>query len=196
MARRGRPPIDQASRRAALLLAAARACNRDGLDAVRMEDIGNAAGLSKIPLYRQFENKDALIEAMLEDAYQRMAGAIEHGAKIRPCLSGVLAAAREAPELFQVLLRTSRDHPRFGAKHQATVQMIADAVLAPLIAGGGTDSAFSRRSAEALAAMLHTATMTHVLQAPPKEDEVFLDWADDLATAWTQATHRVQAKAQ
>lgn len=50
----------------AILEAAAKVFARDGLDGAKLDDVAKAAGLSKAAIYLYFENKNALIMALLE----------------------------------------------------------------------------------------------------------------------------------
>ncbi len=66
MARR----TDPATRRRQILDAALRVFAQKGFHAARMEDIAQVAGLSKGAIYLYFENKEALIAAVLDDLYE------------------------------------------------------------------------------------------------------------------------------
>ncbi len=61
--------------RRAQILAAARACFLEGgYHATRVQQIARAAGLSKGAVYFHFENKRALLEALVEDEFARAQG--------------------------------------------------------------------------------------------------------------------------
>ena len=67
----------KARRRADLLAAAARLFAASGFDAVRLEDIGAACGISGPAVYRHFANKAAVLQEILESASRDLlAGAL------------------------------------------------------------------------------------------------------------------------
>lgn len=188
--RRGRPPIDAQARRDRLLRAAARMCNASGMDAVRMEDIGAAEGFSKIPLYRAFETKDALLDAMLGAARDMFAQALaDDGSSLKTALERLLAAIRAEPDMAVALLRTSCNHPRYGQYSSGAFALIASRLI-PLMPH--PTHGFARQTADALAIMLVVATLYQVHGAPPEQDAHFLTWALGMVTASNQLVASLQ----
>jgi AcrR family transcriptional regulator len=99
--------------RTRILQGARHAFARKGLSAT-MADVANAAGVSQGLAYRYFENKNALLLALIEQAVQGGRAAIEEilhdeacspGARLFDLISGVLESRRREPELFLLLRR-------------------------------------------------------------------------------------------
>jgi len=69
--RRGRPTADQAAAIDQAILSAARKLFfADGFDAVSMEGVATATGISKGTLYARHSSKEALLTAVIEDSIQ------------------------------------------------------------------------------------------------------------------------------
>ena len=115
-ARRTRLPRAQRVRQ--VLAAAARAFARSGYAATSMEDIAAEAGISKLMLYRDFDGKRELYEAVLEGLQRRLAELVgddpEGGASVRG-LAALVGVAREQPDAFVLLFRHAAREPAFAA---------------------------------------------------------------------------------
>ena len=70
-----------AEKRQRILDAARAVCERDGLEHARMSDIARLARVSKGTLYRFFENKDALLVAMVLETRDALARGLEEAAR-------------------------------------------------------------------------------------------------------------------
>ena len=115
-ARRTRLP--RAERVRQVLAAAARAFARSGFAATSMEDIAAEAGISKLMLYRDFDGKRELYEAVLEGLESRLAELVgddpEGGASVRG-LAALVGVAREQPDAIVQLYRHAAREPAFAA---------------------------------------------------------------------------------
>jgi AcrR family transcriptional regulator len=98
---------------ARILAGARQAFARKGLGAT-MADVAAAAGVSQGLAYRYFEDKNALMLALVEQAVGRGRGALQQisrdterspGERLSDLISGVLESRRREPELFLLLLR-------------------------------------------------------------------------------------------
>src|SRR6266542_4557272 len=69
---RGRRRMPRAERVQQVLAAAARAFARSGFAATSMDEIAAEAGISKLMIYRDFEGKRELYEAILESVSGRL----------------------------------------------------------------------------------------------------------------------------
>jgi AcrR family transcriptional regulator len=72
-----RKPADQSVNRADIILAAADVLQRNGYEATTMKDIAAAVHLTAASLYHHFENKDALLLAVLEAGLDLIIGKTE-----------------------------------------------------------------------------------------------------------------------
>lgn len=71
---RGRPsPTEVAEIDRRILDAAADAFGRFGFEAAQMEKVAKAAGITKVTLYRRFENKAALLQAVVAQLSRKLA---------------------------------------------------------------------------------------------------------------------------
>ncbi|MCB9525506.1 MAG: TetR/AcrR family transcriptional regulator [Myxococcales bacterium] len=78
--------------RRAQILAAARQCFLErGFHATKVERIARQAGLSKGAVYFHFENKRALLEALVEAEFTRAREAVDEAAQGAPLTGGVTA---------------------------------------------------------------------------------------------------------
>jgi AcrR family transcriptional regulator len=84
--------LAKASRRQALVEAAARLFAERGFDRVTLEDIGGAAGISGPAVYRHFAGKQAVLAAILLDASE---GLLEGGREVLEQAPDAGAALRE-----------------------------------------------------------------------------------------------------
>lgn len=91
-----RPNVSE-ERKAQILAAAAQVFVRDGLDAARMEDIAQQAGLSIGGVYWYFKGKEAVVQALLEGMFD---------ADLRG-LRGVVAAGGSVHERLAAYVRAS-----------------------------------------------------------------------------------------
>lgn len=89
---------------------------RDGYDAVSMQAIADAAGVSKPVLYSCFASKEELFDELLRREDRRLWDLVEDAvppptpgvpedqeALLRNALTGILRAVQEAPDSFRVL---------------------------------------------------------------------------------------------
>jgi len=113
------------ARPAEILAAALELFAEKGFSATRMEDVAKRAGLSKAGVYLYFEDKMALLKALVAE----MAGANisvargiveQHEGPVAPLLASIITfLARQLrdtrfPELLKVVLSESRAHPDIG----------------------------------------------------------------------------------
>src|SRR6266542_1663689 len=95
---RGRRRMPRAERVQQVLAAAARAFARSGFAATSMDEIAAEAGISKLMIYRDFEGKRELYEAILESVSGRLR-----------------EKAREHPDAFMLLFRHAAREPEFAS---------------------------------------------------------------------------------
>jgi len=66
--------LDPEATRARILAAASEVFTRRGIHAVGINEVAEAAGASKLTIYRNFGSKDGLVEAVLTDRTRRVRG--------------------------------------------------------------------------------------------------------------------------
>jgi AcrR family transcriptional regulator len=113
------------ARPAEILAAALDLFAERGFSATRMEDVAARAGLSKAGVYLYFEDKMALLKALVGEMAAGNVGvarsiAEQHEGPVGPLLTGILTfmsrQMRETnlPELLKVVISESRAHPDIG----------------------------------------------------------------------------------
>jgi AcrR family transcriptional regulator len=111
--------LSRPERRAAILKAAATAFAHKGFSATSMDDVAAEAGITKLIVYRHFESKEDLYEAVLERVSTRLAEEIVTGLARDPRGRGVgvrtlLTVGREDPDGFVLLWRHAAREPQFA----------------------------------------------------------------------------------
>jgi AcrR family transcriptional regulator len=140
--------LPRAERRTQLIEAAATGFLRGGFDGTSMEDVAREAGVTRLIVYRIFESKLELYQAVLDTVLDDMAaGFSERDAVLlagdpvetsRTSIPGlVLASARRHPDAFRLLWRHAAHEPEFAATaalFSSVVVSIADDLLRPAVA--------------------------------------------------------------
>jgi AcrR family transcriptional regulator len=102
-------------RRAQLVQAAARAFLAGGFAATSLDDVAAQAGVTKMIIYRHFDSKSDLYQAVLQDTYQRIEARIGPPEQFGPqALYNLVLAAQENPDGFRLLYRHARREPDFA----------------------------------------------------------------------------------
>jgi AcrR family transcriptional regulator len=105
--------LRRAERREQLLAAATQAFARAGFAATSLEDIAEAAGISRVLLYRHFESKTDLYRAVLDRAIARLTTAVGTRDYTYASIDALLAAAAEDPDGFRLLFHHAAREPEF-----------------------------------------------------------------------------------
>jgi AcrR family transcriptional regulator len=105
--------LRRAERREQLLAAATRAFAGAGFAATSLDDIAEAAGISRVLLYRHFESKADLYRAVLDRAIARLTGAVGTRDYTYASIDALLAAAAEDPDGFRLLFHHAAREPEF-----------------------------------------------------------------------------------
>jgi AcrR family transcriptional regulator len=113
---RGRRLLRRDERRAQLIRAAATAFARQGFAATSLEDVAREAGVTKVLIYRHFESKTVLYEALLNDARGRIRARVgppeEFG---EDTVRALVGAACDDPDGYRLLHRHAQREPEFAA---------------------------------------------------------------------------------
>jgi AcrR family transcriptional regulator len=188
--------LPRAERSRQVLDAAARAFARSGFAATSMDVIAAEAGVSKLMLYRDFDGKRELYEAILDSVSRRLHEKVSEdpwrGASRRGEVA-LLQVAREQPDAFLLLFHHAAREPefasyaeRFSAEAVATGEgRLAELVDDPVALRWTARVAF-RVTVEAIIAWLEVGD--------PARDDAFLA-ALDRPVSWTRQAAAIVAAA-
>jgi AcrR family transcriptional regulator len=131
-----RPLRADAERNRHKLLTAAHAVFAErGLDA-GVDEVARAAGVGMGTLYRRFPTKDALVEAVIEDRFDRLVAALSEHASIddpwesfATCAETLAQAIAEDQAFFQVVSESIQRHAHMRARRDEIL-----AALEPVVA--------------------------------------------------------------
>ena len=105
--------LRRAERREQLLAAATQAFARTGFAATSLDDIAQAAGISRVLLYRHFDSKTDLYRAVLDRAVGRLTTAVGTRDYTYASIDALLGAAAEDPDGFRLLFHHAAREPEF-----------------------------------------------------------------------------------
>jgi AcrR family transcriptional regulator len=105
--------LRRAERREQLLAAATQAFARTGFAATSLDDIAEAAGISRVLLYRHFESKTDLYRAVLDRAIARLTTAVGTRDFTAASIDALLEVAAEDPDGFRLLFHHAAREPEF-----------------------------------------------------------------------------------
>ncbi len=168
-----------------ILHAAARAFGRAGFAGTSMEDIATEAGITKLIVYRHFDGKKELYEAVLARVSERLVEAFRAAAAERRTgigLRALLTVAREDEDAFLLLFRHAAREPRFAGyaeEYLANVIRAAESRYAQ----GVADPTLRRWLARLLARLNVEAVIGWLEEGEPGRDAEFLDTADSVLQA-------------
>jgi len=173
--------LPRAQRREQILTAATEAFARSGFAATSLDDIAAEAGITRVILYRHFDSKTDLYQAVLDRMCARLDANVAEpvGGFTDASIDGLLAAAVESPAgfrlLFQYALRESEFKERIE-KFRADITAAAYLQISAFV----PDEALARWAAQL---------------APVVAIEAVIAWLDagqpDPAQAATRVRHAV-----
>ena len=107
--------LPRAQRREQILAAATEAFARNGFAATGLDDIAAQAGVARVLLYRHFDSKTDLYQAVLDRMCARLEAHVEEpvGGFTDNSIDGLLAAAVESPAGFRLLFQHALREPEF-----------------------------------------------------------------------------------
>jgi len=120
----------------------------DGADSVTMRAVAAAAGITPMAIYHHFPNRDALLQQVAEQQFQRLLGFMQerqagraarsgHRAALSELMQGYVDYALEHPRVFDFVFSRERPDARkfpddFHARRSPTLNVLADAVEAAI----------------------------------------------------------------
>ncbi|MGH3221154.1 MAG: TetR/AcrR family transcriptional regulator [Streptosporangiaceae bacterium] len=170
--------LPRAQRREQILTAATEAFARCGFAATSLEDIAAEAGITRVILYRHFDSKTDLYQAVLDRMCARLDAHVEEpaGGFTDASIDGLLAAAAESPAGFRLLFQHALREPEFSErieKFRADITAAAFLQISALI----PDEALARWAAQL---------------APAVAIEAVIAWLDAGQPGPAQAAARVR----
>lgn len=107
--------LPRAQRREQILAAATQAFARSGFAATGLDDIAAEAGVTRVILYRHFDSKTDLYQAVLDRMCARLDAHVDEpvGGFTDASIDGLLAAAIESPAGFRLLFQHALREPEF-----------------------------------------------------------------------------------
>ena len=110
--------LPRAQRREQILTAATEAFARSGFAATSLEDIAAQAGVTRVILYRHFDSKTDLYQAVLDRMCARLDAHVAEpvGGFTDASIDGLLEAAVESPAGFRLLFQHALREPEFSER--------------------------------------------------------------------------------
>ena len=178
-ARPGTRRLGRDERRASIVTAAAGAFATGGFAATSMAELATAAGVSHLIVYRHFESKEALYEAVLDRAVRHLDAALAADAasgRYGPTPAALLASARADVDAFRVLWRHAAHERAFARRADAARARVLRPTLAALESIVAADH--RRWAARATVAFVVDAVLVWVEEGDARLDERFVAATD------------------
>ncbi|MFC7273502.1 TetR/AcrR family transcriptional regulator [Paractinoplanes rhizophilus] len=110
----GRVLLGRQDRRRAVIEGARHAFARNGFAATVLDEVAAEAGISKVILYRHFDSKASLYQAVLDDVAERLTEAVRAPSGLGAgSLSALAAFAADDPDGFRLLFIHAAHEPEF-----------------------------------------------------------------------------------
>jgi AcrR family transcriptional regulator len=191
MARKPRVLLDAPTRRAAILKAAAGAFAERGFAGTSMDDVAAAAGITRLIVYRHFESKEELYEAVLQHVRGRLAEATDarvHERGENTAVRALLSVARENSGGVFLLLRHAAREPRFEHYAEEFREQVITLAERLMVDARAPARVRTRWAAETLVSFVFDALLHWIEDGDPDRDDEFLARVDAslpaLVTAW------------
>jgi AcrR family transcriptional regulator len=129
--------LPRSQRREQIVAAATRAFAAGGFAATNLDEIATEAGVSRAILYRHFESKIDLYQAVLDSACQRLVAATGADDFTEESIPGLVRAAASDPSGFRLLFEHAVREPEFRQamdQFRITMTTVARRHLATTIA--------------------------------------------------------------
>jgi AcrR family transcriptional regulator len=110
--------MPRAQRKEQILTAATEAFARSGFAATSLDDIAAEAAITRVVLYRHFDSKTDLYQAVLDRMCARLDAHVEEpaGGFTDASIDGLLEAAAESPAGFRLLFQHALREPEFSER--------------------------------------------------------------------------------
>lgn len=141
-----------------------------------MEDVAAAAGVSRLIVYRHFDSKEALYDAVVAETAGLLVSALrksEDQPGGQAAFAALLAVARQDPQGFKVLWQHATREPQFAA-HADGFRGPAVAFVRTLLIRAGLSGTRLTWAAETLLSFAVDAVSHWVELEPPERDDELL----------------------
>lgn len=186
--------LPREARRAQLIEAGASAFLARGFDKTSMEDVAQAAGVSRLIVYRNFESKEDLYRQILREVLVQLgeafAGLSFDDVAARGAATIILPLARQRPDAFRLLWRDAGTTGQFedlAVEFRTYVSVYARAILSHFI----DDETILDWAARTAGSFLVEGICNWLDHGDPARDAelaaLMSQGLRDLAVAWVQA---------
>ncbi|MEY2417550.1 MAG: hypothetical protein QOG90_230 [Actinomycetota bacterium] len=159
-----------------------------------MDDVANAAGVSRLIVYRHFDSKEELYDVVVAETAQLLVSALkeseqEPGGQV--AFAALLGVARQDPNGFRVLWQHATREPQFAA-HADGFRGPAVAFVRTLLTRAGLKGTRLTWAAETILSFAIDAVTHWVEVEPPERDDELLELMAAsmplLIRAWVEQT--------
>jgi AcrR family transcriptional regulator len=172
--------LPRAARRAQIIETAAGAFLTAGFDGTSMEDVAEAAGVSRLMIYRIFETKERLYRAVLSSITDELVAEFQELdlAEIRRrggIVRILLGIARRHPDAFRLLWRHAAHEPAFATFSDRFRTVLAEYTEnVVILIGRAIDARMLRWCATSLAAHLLEGMSSWLDRGDPSLDDDYI----------------------
>jgi AcrR family transcriptional regulator len=172
--------LPRAARRAQIIETAAGAFLHTGFDGTSMDDVAEAAGISRLLIYRIFETKEQLYRAVLSSITDEFVAEFEalDLAEIRRrggIVRIMLGIARRHPDAFRLLWRHAAHEPAFATfSHRFRTVLAEYTENVVILSGRAIDRRMVRWCATSLAAHLLEGMSSWLDHGDPALDDDYI----------------------
>jgi AcrR family transcriptional regulator len=123
--------MPRTERREQILIAATEAFASAGFAATGLDEVAQAAGVTRVILYRHFDSKSELYQAVLDRMCARLEAHVDEpvGGFTDDSIDGLVAAASESPAGFKLLFQHALREAEFKERIEKFRSDIAEAAL-------------------------------------------------------------------
>jgi AcrR family transcriptional regulator len=159
-----------------------------------MDDVANAAGVSRLIVYRHFDSKEVLYDEVVGETAELLKKAFrnstrEHEGQV--AVGALLEVARQDPSGFKVLWQHAAREPQFAA-HAAGFRELVLSFVKRLLSRAGLKGTRLDWAAETVLSVAIDAVTHWVAIEPPAKDEEFMQLMSAslplLIGAWSSQT--------
>jgi AcrR family transcriptional regulator len=141
--------------------------------------VASAAGITKLIVYRHFDSKEALYEAVLKQVSDRLAeefvAALERRRSGGVGVTAMLTVAREDPDGFVLLWRHAATEPQFAAHAEGFRAAVVGVARTLLDAREVGDDVRRRWGAQLLVSWLVDAVIHWLEEGDPARDDELIE---------------------